>query len=353
MNIHTNYKVGRTVIEGDTEYLFFSGTSYLGLSTNKAFHEKLKIGIDKYGSNYPISRISNLRFDIYDEFENHIKKYFQVEDCLSISSGFLAGKLLVEYYKDKGFIIKSPDVHPALWNAVDSISNQTNSKWAIDTINFINTSKYSTYIVLANSVSSLLGIIYSFEWLNNVNRDKKLVIVIDDSHGIGIIGENHKGIIELLPNVKNDSVEFIIIASLGKAMGVPGGLILGSKTTLTELRKSVFYTASSPIIPAYLYAYLESQLIRKNLTAKLFWNIAFFNKNMPIDILEIKYDFPVYLIENEYIYEKCLMKNILLSSFPYPNPNDKKITRIVLNALHEKTDLINLIDVLIECKASH
>lgn len=64
--------VGREVSISNKKYIFCSGTSYLGLWSNRAFHEKITEGIAMFGSNFPMSRISNLRLSIFDEFESHL-----------------------------------------------------------------------------------------------------------------------------------------------------------------------------------------------------------------------------------------------------------------------------------------
>ncbi|MBK9564524.1 MAG: aminotransferase class I/II-fold pyridoxal phosphate-dependent enzyme [Saprospiraceae bacterium] len=61
------------------------------------------------------------------------------------------------------------------------------------------------------------------------------------------------------------NINFLITASLGKALGITGGIILGKVAIISELRKSTYYTSSSPIIPAYLYAYLNAYNLRNKL----------------------------------------------------------------------------------------
>jgi 7-keto-8-aminopelargonate synthetase-like enzyme len=56
-----------------------------------------------------------------------------------------------------------------------------------------------------------------------------------------------------------------------------------------------------------------------------------------------EWDFPVYLLGDVNFSQRLLQKQILISSFPYPNPTDEILDRIVLSAWHEKEDIEKLI----------
>jgi 7-keto-8-aminopelargonate synthetase-like enzyme len=51
----------------------------------------------------------------------------------------------------------------------------------------------------------------------------------------------------------------------------------------------------------------------------------------------------VYLLGDVNLSQRLLQQQILISSFPYPNPTDKTLNRIVLSAWHEKEDIEKLI----------
>ncbi len=75
---------------------------------------------------------------------------------------------------------------------------------------------------------------------------ENVVVVADDSHGVGAFGETGRGT-EEYTGVRVD----LLVATLGKALGVNGGYVVGSKTILRFLREtSPFYIYSNPITPA-------------------------------------------------------------------------------------------------------
>ena len=73
-----------------------------------------------------------------------------------------------------------------------------------------------------------------------------VLVVADDSHGVGAIGKTGRGTEEYTGGEPVD----LLVATLGKALGVNGGYVAGSRTILDYLReKSPFYIYSNPITP--------------------------------------------------------------------------------------------------------
>ena len=74
-----------------------------------------------------------------------------------------------------------------------------------------------------------------------------VVVVVDDSHGVGAFGETGRGVEEHTGAAPAD----LLIATLGKALGVNGGYVVGSRRILDYLReKAPMYIYSNPITPA-------------------------------------------------------------------------------------------------------
>jgi glycine C-acetyltransferase len=74
---------------------------------------------------------------------------------------------------------------------------------------------------------------------------QNVIVVVDDSHGVGALGESGRGV-EQVTGARAD----ILIATLGKALGVNGGYVVGSATLVDFLREtSSFYIYSNPITP--------------------------------------------------------------------------------------------------------
>ncbi len=73
-----------------------------------------------------------------------------------------------------------------------------------------------------------------------------VVTVMDDSHGVGALGTTGRGTEEVTGGRAD-----ILVATLGKALGVNGGYVVGSQTLIDHLREtSPFYIYSNPITPS-------------------------------------------------------------------------------------------------------
>jgi len=76
---------------------------------------------------------------------------------------------------------------------------------------------------------------------------ENVIVVADDSHGVGGFGQTGRGTEEVTGESKVD----LLIATLGKAFGVNGGYVVASHTIISYLREtSPFYVYSNPITPS-------------------------------------------------------------------------------------------------------
>ena len=188
---------------------------------------------------------------------------------------------------------------------------------------------------------------YDFSWVKELPENKSITLIIDDSHGMGITGLNGSGIYRTAN--QNPALKLIVVSSFGKAMGIPGGLILSDSDTIDRIRKSPFFTASSPVIPAYLHAFMHSGAIYEKARKALFKNIRQFEASVEdLKIFKSIPGYPVFYTPENGLYEFLLNRGIIISCFAYPGPEDGLITRIVINSRHTEADLIQLRDLIHE-----
>ncbi|MEM6378224.1 MAG: aminotransferase class I/II-fold pyridoxal phosphate-dependent enzyme [Bacteroidota bacterium] len=343
MQIH--HLPGRTLKIGQTEWLYFSGTAYLGLAVHPIFQEKVIEGIRKYGLNYGGSRRSNMQLAVFIETEEKLADWLDVEAVLTVSSGSLAGQLLIKYLEQDHHCHYSPSVHPALLGS-GQIAKGTQSEWAEKIMDaaFLPSAQD---VFLTSSLDPLHGQAYDFSWLEKLSVKGFTHLVVDDSHGLGVFGPDGTGIRGRLP--QNDHIELTILSSMGKALGVPGGLIAGKKELIQQLWDSPFFGGASPIIPAYLHAFLESQDLIQAQRSQLQRNIDFFQKS----IAEVSYfqqipQHPVFYFDDDRLRSFLQKEHILVSSFHYPSAQDPLVNRIVINAAHTQADMEQLIDLILK-----
>ena len=70
---------------GKKDYLFFIGTSYLGMEEDAHYGAVLQDCIRQYGANHGLSRVNNVRLKVFEEFEKFFAKNAKVV-CLSIDN---------------------------------------------------------------------------------------------------------------------------------------------------------------------------------------------------------------------------------------------------------------------------
>ncbi|MGV3588072.1 MAG: aminotransferase class I/II-fold pyridoxal phosphate-dependent enzyme [Adhaeribacter sp.] len=195
--------------------------------------------------------------------------------------------------------------------------------------------------ILFNSLDPLLAKKHDLVWLNKLKTTKNITLIIDDSHGLGVTGQNGAGVYSEL--VLPPAIKLIVVSSLGKALGIPGDVILADAATIQSLKQHPFFGGASPVVPAYLYAFLQASNIYQNARAQLFRNINYFLTNLEKPFLFQSFpDYPVFYTAQKQFYQYLLAHNILISSFAYPTPQDEPVTRIILNSLHTKADINKL-----------
>jgi glycine C-acetyltransferase len=85
--------------------------------------------------------------------------------------------------------------------------------------------------------------------------EQNVVVVVDDSHGVAAFGATGRGTEEF---TRSEPVD-LLVATLGKALGVNGGYVVASQKIIDYLReKSAFYIYSNPITPAEAAAALRA-----------------------------------------------------------------------------------------------
>ncbi len=180
---------GRTCIVDEKEFLFFSGYSYLGMNHLKGFKDLVKEGIDRYGILFPSSRISNTRLKLFEKFENRLSEITGMEDTVSFSSGYLAGKTISDILSSYKTIFVAPGTHPAISIEItQKIKGVNFNDWKNKVVDLINSSHEDEFVLLSDSVDILKAEVHNFSFLENIDPVKKIILLIDDSHGMGILG---------------------------------------------------------------------------------------------------------------------------------------------------------------------
>jgi 7-keto-8-aminopelargonate synthetase-like enzyme len=334
MNYFTETLPGRMLISNQEEYLWFSGTSYLGIPHHPQFKQNFADAVNRYGTSWGSSRNNTVQLSIYEKAEMELAHFAKMPAALTVSSGMWAGQLVINFLKSKeNTFWFAPKTHPALWNGIVQPSKESYQEWALNIASKTRNSKPENIVICSDSVGSPYVEKFDFEWINNLPANKRITIVIDASHSLGIN----------LPDISKDNIRLIITSSLNKAMGMPGGVIFSDEDLLNEIRQFSMFSGASPMMPALLEAFVNSVDIFNEQRIKLFDNLRHFNKLIDKNpFLDAIADYPVYCTHRSELHDFLKEHKIMTACFPYPTVTDLPIIRLVISALHSKEDLEKL-----------
>lgn len=327
---------GRQISIDDLSYLYFGGTSYLGVQNHSPFKEVYLQNIAKYGMHYGASRKSNVSLDIYSETESFLADWVGSENCLTMSSGYLAAQLVVQTYLEKGHtVIAAPNAHAALcthgvlktehFDELEQLVGKTVAKNSLPPVVLFDTIDFMGYQYPA------------FKRLTNLPLDK-IILVGDDSHGIGVVGHQGNGCFSTLKAFNPHKL--IVCASLGKALGIQAGAVFGNNDDIKTLQSTSFYGGASPASPAFMGTLLGAQNIYAKRMDELKKNYAHF-KSLVRDISFFMHmeGHPTFEFQDEKLATALINDRFVFTNFHYPDDNGPLVSRIVLSAYHKAEDI--------------
>lgn len=328
------------IIEIDQkQYLYFGGTAYLGLPTHKPFQDLVVQNIFKWGTTYGSSRTANIQLKAYEEGENFLASHIGSESTLTVSSGMLAGKIVLEKIKRQtDCFYHLNEIHSAIQieNSLPVFINEKLNDRLLD-------SKSEKITILTDGVPSFQTEPVDLSFLNEISKQKEITLVVDESHSLGIIGKNGSGIYATIDfPIKRK----ILVSSLGKAFGLTGGVIASDSEFIREIKELETFTSAAGMNPAFVQTLSDAKEIYKIQHQKLKENLNYIDSIL-IQNGNIKFDknYPlIYLLSNDLV-EKLKQEKIIIASFKYTKEAEP-LNRIVITANHLKEDLDKLVGVL-------
>lgn len=328
------------IIEIDQkQYLYFGGTAYLGLPTNKEFQNLVVTNILKWGTTYGSSRTANIQLTAYDEGERFLASHIGSESTVTISSGMLAGKLVLEKLKQQtDCFYHLNEIHSAIRteNSFPVFINEKLNDRLLD-------SKPEKITILTDGVPSFETKPVDLSFINEISNHKEITLVIDESHSLGIVNENGSGI---YATIQFPIKRKILVSSLGKAFGLTGGVIASDSQFIAAIKEIETFTSAAGMNPAFVQTLSDASEIYKIQHQKLKDNLSYIDSIL-IKNNTIKFDksYPlIYLLSKELV-EKLKQEKIIIASFKYTK-DAEPLNRIVITANHLKEDLDKLIQVL-------
>lgn len=327
---------GRTLISEGKEFLYFGGTAYLGLPSHPTFQDLLIHNIRRWGTAYGSSRNANVQLKAYGEGEQYLSQLAGTEAAITVSSGMLAGKLTIDTLTaSSNRFFHFPGHHPAI-HAVGSEPFCLDGNLHPALLNDVQ----EDITLLTDAVPSFQVQPVGLDDIGKISSAKRITLVIDESHSLGILGKNGGGIMGglQLPNVYRK----IQVASLGKAYALSGGMIASDREFIEKIQEFDCFVSGAGMNPAFAQTLFDAQPLYFGQRKKLMENLAYLGGLISgIGYMDFNTSYPVIYPHKENIHESLLQKDIVITHFKYPT-SAKVLNRIVISAHHTHSDLERL-----------
>ena len=346
--------------EGKT-VLNFCSNNYLGLANHPAIIEAVNASLKQYGFGMASVRFICGTTVIHKELERSISNFLNTEDTLLYSSCFDAnGGVFENLLGEKDVIISASLNHASIIDGTRLSKAQTrryqyNSGEDLDE-KLRECANNRFKVVVTDGVFSMEGELAPLDVVADLCKKHKALLVVDDSHATGIIGEQGKGTASVFG--VHDQVD-LFTGTLGKALGGGnGGYISGRKELIDWFRNSSRpYLFSNSIAPPLVSGAIKSLEIicspeGERLRNQLATNTDYFRKEMIHRGFKVSEGvhpiIPIILGESDkaaMMADKLLKEGIYVIGFSYPVvPENSARIRVQISATHTMQQISQAIE---------
>jgi len=287
--IITTAQQAKIAVNTGEEVINFCANNYLGLANNPELIAAAKTGLDEHGFGMASVRFICGTQDIHKELERGISEFLGLEDTILYSSCFDANAGLFEtLLGPEDAIISDALNHASIIDGV-RLCKAKRFRYANNDMAALEQSLIEAdaggarfKLIATDGVFSMDGVIANLKGVCDLADKYNAMVMVDDSHAVGFVGENGRGSHEYCEVMGRVD---ILTGTLGKAMGgASGGYTSAKKEVIEWLRqRSRPYLFSNSLAPAIVNASLqvlkllaEGGELRKTLKE----NTAYFRNNM-------------------------------------------------------------------------
>ena len=350
--------MGAWVTINGRSVLNFCANNYLGLANHPRLRQATKDAIDKYGVGPGAVRTIAGTMALHIELEERLAAFKKAEACITFQSGFTANLAVIPALVGKNDVIFSDELNHA--SIIDGcrLSRAKVVRYSHSDVDDLRRAIAETKtdcrrLIITDGVFSMDGDIAPLDKLCEVAEENDIMIMVDDAHGEGVLGDGGRGIVDHFKLHGRIDVE---VGTLSKAFGVMGGLVAGKREIIDWLRQRgrPFLFSSAATIPD-VAACLESVNMLEESTElvdKLWSNGEFFKTEMQ----KLGFDtgetttpiIPVMLGEASLAQEfsrRLFEEGIFAMSIKFPTvPRGKARIRVMSSASHSQSDLETALD---------
>ncbi len=336
------------------EVINFCANNYLGLANHPALLRAAQAALPKYGFG-----LSSVRFicgtqTVHKELEARLSKFLGTDDTILYSSCFDANGGLFETLLDEQDAVISDALNHA--SIIDGVRlckarrlRYSNNDMADLEARLIEAKDCRFRLIATDGVFSMDGIIANLKGICDRADKYDALVMVDDSHAVGFMGEHGRGSHEFRSVMGRVDV---LTGTLGKALGgASGGYTSGRREIIEWLRQRsrpyLFSNTLAPVIAATSIKVLDLLEAGGALRQKLRDNSRYFRAQMQqLGFTLAGADHPIMPVMlgdaklAKTMADELLREGIYVIGFSYPVvPEGKARIRVQVSAAHERAHL--------------
>ena len=354
---------------GEKEFLRMNSNSYLGMSLNRKIIEAEEEAARKYGAGPGAVRFISGTYQPHIELEQKLAKFHNRESAMLFSSAYAAVMGIVSPLIDNETIVISDELnHNCIINAIrlsrPTIKEVYKHLDMTDLEDRIRNGigKGKRVLLVTDGIFSMRGDYAPLDAIAEIARkydsefEEGIILIVDDSHGVGAFGKTGRGT-EEYTNAKGVD---IIVATLGKALGVNGGYLAAPSTIVDYLRETApFYIYSNPITPSEASSAMKAlDILDSEKGRQLLENLRKLTKRFEKGLADLGYE----IIESEHPVVPLMIRDtkrtselvqylaqhgILATGLNYPVvPKGDEEIRFQVAADHTEYDIDYVLEIL-------
>lgn len=254
---------GMNIVVDGRPMVMMSSNEYLGLSRHPRVVAATKKAVDEWGTSSCGSRLANGSRAYHVELEEVLAAFLGKEACHVTSAGYLACLCSLSSLVQRGdALIVDPIIHASLWDG-GVLSGAKIERFEHEDMDSLDRllrqlDPEQPKAIAVDGVYSMAGHVASLPRLCTLAGDHGAAVVVDDAHGLGVLGRDGRGVCDHLG--VTDRVD-LIAGSFSKSLASTGGFVAGSRAMIEYLRSSsrqiIFSAAISPSAAATANAALH------------------------------------------------------------------------------------------------
>jgi 8-amino-7-oxononanoate synthase len=242
------------------ELINFSSNDYLALAADARLARSAARCARRYGTGAGASPLVSGRLTPLALLERDLARWQQAEAALVFTSGYIANLALLSTLAGKEDVVFSDR-----WNHASLIDGCRLSRARLHIYNHADVNHLEELlrqaglsarrrIIVSDSVFSMDGDLAPLAELLELAHRHDAIVLLDDAHGTGVLGEHGRGALDLLSADVPGRERVIKVGTLSKALGAQGGFVCGTRLLVDWLinhaRPYIFSTALAPPLAA-------------------------------------------------------------------------------------------------------